>query len=325
MKSLLLVSIILIALIIALAVIGIFIVRKELKGFFGGRADRTSFTLQDKKLSDFEGLRAEEFSFISQRETLKGKIYYNNSIEGDLLIVCHGYGAGHEAYLTEINSFTRQGYTVVGFDYRGCVNSGGTLTHFGASVEDLKACYEHLKAKLDLSNKRVYIWGHSWGAYTALCGSKFIKAEKIIATCPFNTPVQILTKFTYPYEKALSLILKPLRAIYLFFRFGKGSNISAFKRIDKSNIPSLIILGKLDSVAPKFNYKFKNGNVTVICLDDKGHNPYNTVEAEAYLNNTLLKISQSSDLRKTLSEVDYDLITQEDKRVMEIMYNFYKG
>ncbi len=323
MKFLLISLCILVAVILLISIVAFAIIRKELKGVFGGRADRTAFTLQDKKVTDFKKLTSNEFVFLSQNETLKGSFYYSKKPDGDIIIFCHGYGAGHQAYLTEINYFVQKGFTVIGFDYRGCVNSGGTLTHFGASVEDLKACYEYLKTNFDLTDKKLYLWGHSWGAYTALCGSSFVKAEKIIALCPFNTPVQLLTKFSYPYEKGLSLILKPFRAIYLKIKFGKYANISAFKSVEKSRIPTLIILGNLDTVVPKLSYKFTTDNIKIITLKDKGHNPYNTVEAEKYLNTTLLNISQSKNLSKTLSEVDYDLITQEDLSVMELMLNFY--
>ncbi len=299
------------------------LVKKEMKGFFGKRADRGEFTLQDKKTSDFKKLIAQEFNFNSRGEVLRGKIYYKKP-EGNIIIVCHGYGAGHEAYLTEINSFVQRGYTVVGFDYRGCVNSSGILTHFGGSVEDLKACYEYLLSNSDLSNKKIYLWGHSWGAYTALCGTEFIKAQKVIALCPFDTPVKVLTKFTLPFEKKFSYLLIPYRFLYLKFKFGKYGNISSFKTVESSNIPALIITGKLDTVAPQLKYKFTKNNIKVISLENKGHNPYNTVEAETYLNKTLFELSQSTDIKKTLSEVDYDLITTEDEEVMNLLYEFYK-
>ncbi len=324
MKIILIVACIIIVLLALISLASFTIITKEMKGFFGSRADRTAYTLQDRKVSDFKKLKCQEFTFLSSGEILKGKIYYNKKPDGDIILICHGYGAGHEAYLTEINSFVTNGYTVVGFDYRGCVNSGGKLTHFGASIEDLKCCYDYLKQNLNLENRKLYLWGHSWGAYTALCGSAFIKAEKIIAMCPFNTPVQVLTKFTYSKERFLSIILKPFRAIYLKVKFGKYSNYSSFKAVEKSRIKTLIILGKQDMVAPKFNYKFNSKQVKVISLDGKGHNPYNTIEAERYLNQTLYNLTQTKDLLKTLAEIDYDLITQEDEQVMQLMLDFYK-
>ena len=298
-------------------------VKKEMAGFFGKRTDRGEFTLQDKKVSDFKKLKCEDFSFTSHNETLKGKIYYRKKPDGDIIILCHGYGAGHEAYLTEINSFVQEGYTVVGFDYRGCVHSGGILTHFGASIEDLKSCYTYLKSNTDLTDKKIYLLGHSWGAYTALCGTEFINAQKVIALCPFDTPVQVLTKFTLPIEKKFSYILKPYRFLYLKFKFKKFGNISSFKTVEKSNIPALIIVGEKDTVAPKLKYNFTNENIKVVHLENKGHNPYNTEQAENYLNQTLYNLSQTTDIKKTLSEVDYKLITEEDENVMNLMFDFY--
>lgn len=323
MKVFLIVLGIIFLLLTIICILAFLLVDKEMKGFFNKRADRGEYTLQDKKLSDFKKLNATDFSFENKGEILKGKIYYRKNTDGDVILLCHGYGAGHEAYLTEINYYAQKGYTVIGFDYRGCVNSGGIMTHFGGSVEDLKACYEYLTKNFKLKDKNLYLWGHSWGAYTALCGTEFIKAKKVIALCPFDTPVGVLTKFTLPYEKKLCYLLKPFRFLYLKLKFGKTGNISSFKTAEKSNILSLIILGEQDSVAPKVTYSFTGNNIKVLTLSDKGHNPYNSVEGEKYLNQTLLNLSTSTDIKKTLSEVDYDLITDEDEKVMQMTLDFY--
>ena len=42
------------------------------------------------------------------------------------------------------------------------------------------------------------------------------------------------------------------------------------------------------------------------------------------LNQTLYNLTQTKDLLKTLAEVDYDLITQEDELVLQLMLDFYK-
>lgn len=323
MKIFLIVLLVVLLLFIIFSTVCFLLVKKELKSFFGKRADRGEFTLQDKKISDFKKLSAEDFTFTSHGEILKGKIYYKKKFDGDIIFVCHGYGAGHEAYLTEINYFVQKGFTVVGFDYRGCVNSSGILTHFGASIEDLKSCYHYILSNADLKDRKIYLWGHSWGAYTALCGSQFIKAQSVIALCPFDTPVKVLTKFTLPFEKKFSYLLIPYRFLYLKFKFGKYANISSFKSIEKSNIPALIITGEKDVVAPKLKYTFTSDKVKVVNLKDKGHNPYNTVKAETYLNQTLYNLSHCSDIKKSLSKVDYKLITEEDQEFMNLMYEYY--
>ena len=219
--------------------------------------------------------------------------------------------------------FTSNGYAVVGFDYRGCCISDGLTSHFGASVEDLQSLYNHLLENKLLENKKVYLIGHSWGAYTSLCGSFLPKIEKIVALCPFNTPVSLITKQCYVKEKNFTYFLKPFRFIYYKIKYGKRGNISSFKQINSSNKKTYIIFGKEDSLIGKVNFKFSN-NVKVETLENKAHNPYNSYQAEEYLNKTLQEFSVTNNKKEFLKKVDYKLITQEDPVVMNKILDFLK-
>ena len=309
---------------ILLCLLLFYIVKKELSFIFKGRCDRNENTLQDKPLTDFPNLNYTEISFKNLNETINGRIYFYNEIANkDIIIFCHGYGAGHEAYISEIDFFAKNNFVVVGFDYRGCKLSSGKLSHFGSSVVDTEACYNYLLNNNYLQNKKVYLVGHSWGAYTALCCSKLPKIEKVIALCPFNNPVDFFTKKCYFKEKFFTYILKPFRLLYLKLKYKKYGNISSYKTIDNSNKKALIIFGEQDLIIGKINYVFNN-NVTKLSLADKGHNPYNTVEAEKYLNETITNLTLAENKQEFLQQVDYLKITQQDNVIMQTMLDFLK-
>ena len=110
---------------------------------------------------------------------LRGKIYLKDGAaeRDEVVVFIHGMGPGHAAYTTEIAYFCSLGYTVLALDSLGCGLSGG---------RNIKGMYEGVKtavAAIDLARarfpeKKIYLVGHSWGGYSALCASKRRKVEK---------------------------------------------------------------------------------------------------------------------------------------------------
>ena len=94
---------------------------------FGRRYDGNPY-VHYFTVEDFEGLRAQPFSFYSDGSKLNGYIYRSDLWQGPskgLIVFSHGFGAGHLAYTTEINYFARNGYKILAFDNTGCVKSEG--------------------------------------------------------------------------------------------------------------------------------------------------------------------------------------------------------
>ena len=94
---------------------------------FGVRSDGNP-ALRYFQAKDFENLQAEDISFVSDKgQTLRGCIYSDMRVKEPkgLVIWVHGFGAGHNAYTTEIAYLAAQGYLVLGYDNTGCVLSDG--------------------------------------------------------------------------------------------------------------------------------------------------------------------------------------------------------
>ena len=126
----------------------------------------------------------------------------------------------------EIDYYINRGYTCIGFDCRGCKLSDGKITHFGASIQDLTALYNYLEEINFLQEKPLFLWGHSWGGYTALAGSTLPKVKKIIAFAPFDKPLKIIFSQSKKIIKGLANFLIPFRFVYYGLRYGKFFNIS---------------------------------------------------------------------------------------------------
>ena len=234
---------------------------------------------------------AEDFNLSAENieiGKLRGAVYQKAAAEKReaVVVFVHGMGPGHVAYTTEIAYFCNLGYTAVAVDSLGCNLSGGRI---------MKGMYEGVKsavaaidyARAHFPEKKVYLVGHSWGGYSALCASKKRKVEKVVAISAANAPVKTL------YEGAAPIISKPVAAILCPFwwlinllLFGVNGNANAIKSARKNGTPTLLVHGDKDKiVTPSKSAFYKNygENVTKYLAEGKAHNPYNTVAAEKKL------------------------------------------
>lgn len=258
--------------------------------------------------------------------TLNGGIYSIKNIEecDKLIIFSHGMGAGHEAYTTEIAYFANQGYAVLAYDNYGCGASGGKgIRGFYAGAEAVIAAYIAIKSDSALKDKKVYLVGHSWGAYSVLCAAKKIDVSGVVAFSPFNSPVKIVRDFAKQYNAFVAALSAPAAWLVNLCRFGVKGNGKAVKAIQKSNTPALVIWGEKDAAVTKNNSVAclaDSANVTCIIEKDKAHNPYNTVEAEKKLGELLQalggKYKTEEELNEFLSAFDWKAATEEDLTLM---------
>ena len=98
--------------------------------------------------TDFDGLSAKPYTFVGNRgQQLRGNFYFYGEQRYDRLIVFeHGMGAGHRAYMREIETIARAGYTVISYDKTGCRESEGeNIGSFAQSIADLDFCLRSLR------------------------------------------------------------------------------------------------------------------------------------------------------------------------------------
>ena len=77
--------------------------------------------------NDFPNLKVEENTFINSKGIEIHYFFYNydNPRKDKIVLLCHGLGPGHTAYLTEIELLCKAGYKVLTLDYSGCDKSKG--------------------------------------------------------------------------------------------------------------------------------------------------------------------------------------------------------
>lgn len=158
-----LIALTLLALLIALPVIGIRIYRSTFDVSF-----RTS-PEHALTASHFDGLTVETVRFpAKQGHMLAGYRYHHESTAAPkgMVVLAHGFGGGgHCSYMPLIAYFASHGYDVFSYDATACDNSEGeVIGSFPQGVMDLDSAISHVKATEP--GMPIFLVGHSWGAYS---------------------------------------------------------------------------------------------------------------------------------------------------------------
>lgn len=277
-------------------------------------------------------LKAEDIAVTYRGESLYAKIYSVKPVEKceKVVIFQHGFGAGTSSYMTEIAALAGYGFAVVAADAYGCNNSAGKKVYgFYAGTEAVIAAYIGVKSQRRLSDKKVFLVGHSWGAYSVLCAAEKIKADGVVALSGFNAPAQCICdqlKLISRTGKLIVPLLHPFLYLLNILRFGFKGNTHAAKAIEKSGVKALLIHGEKDrTVLYKHSAAAKahGDNITSLVLTDKKHNPYNTVAAEAKLSELLSE--KKEDREEFLKNFDWKAATEEDVGVMANIASFIQS
>ena len=292
---------------------------------FGKRSDKNP-KLKYFTAKDF-GLSVEPAEFKIGKNTVRGGIYRGKIQNSDnkTVVFCHGMGPGHIAYTTEIATLCNAGFTVLAFDNIGCnLSDGKNIRGMYSGVQTAVNAVEYAKNN-GFGEGKIYLCGHSWGGYSALCASKLTKVDGVVAISAPTSTTAMLGDISFGKMSVISSIFRPFLAVALFFRFGKNGNMNASKAAEKCACPVMLIHGDCDMTVNKgaaFN-RAKKGNITRYLANGKAHNPYNTPQAEKLLSELQISLaSGASD--EYFKSFDFKAATEEDSEVMGAIVDFLK-
>ncbi len=292
------------------------------------------FYFSDK---DFEGLKKQGYDFCtSNGDRLRGYFYsYENPIEGRLVIFDHGMGAGHRAYMREIEMLAKHGYLVFSYDHTGCMESEGKSTNgFAQSLSDLNDAVNALKADELYKDMKISIMGHSWGAFATMnISALHPDLSHIIAMSGFISVENILKQnfsgIMNGYRKHIYEIEKLANPDYIGY--------SADKSLANTNAKILIIHSDDDEIV-KTAYHFDvlrkalsdKENVRFILLNNKRHNPNYTEDAVKYMGDFFKKLNEKlkrnelndDDSKKAFVEsFDWNRMTAQDENLWNEVFS----
>lgn len=283
----------------------------------------------DKRLKYFT---PEDFSLkcevLNVDKSFECRLYRDERVKSleKIVIFCHGIGAGHSAYMTEIATLAAAGFIVAAPDYDGCGYSKGKRSGgFDNGVWAVVLTCTFFECNPKYEGMEISLVGHSWGAYAAMCAAKNCDVAKVVAISGFSSPVKMLVALLQRYgvKRWFAKFLSPFFA--LLYHSNHCPMLNAVKSLNHSQTKALLIHGTDDRTVPLelAAVSCKTGeDVEKLILKGKGHNPYNTVEAEQKLAQLAVALNDKNTPPSFFEEFDFKAATEEDKEVMDKIIAF---
>ena len=274
-----------------------------------------------------QGLESIPLEVELSGEKIRGAIYRKKDAEINkdvLVIVCHGMWSSHLSYMQDIGYLCGAGYETLGFDYIGTSASDGkNLKGFGQSLRCLDAVVRFVKNTPELSHRRIYVYGHSWGGYAA---TNIVKLhpdiEGIVAVAPAMS-FDAVARNIFP--KSIHFLI-PVAKLVDFFKMGKFANQSAIKSLEgyKGNV--LVIHSEDDPMCPYATTtglakeKFAEENFDFLIVKDKGHNPQYSYSGLAIMkeyNEKMSQLATEEEKNECKRSTDFLAMGELDGEIME--------
>ncbi len=289
---------------------------------------------------EFEGLRAEPYRFMTkQGDTLAGWFYtypeaeerYRRERGGRLVVFAHGLGGGHRSYMKEIELLARHGYRVFSYDNTGCMASEGEGSRgLASSLSDLDDCLCALKADASVDTSDLSVVGHSWGGYAAMNITAFhADIKRVVGFAGF---VSVGAMIAQSFPGVLALWRKQIMELERATS-PRYADVTAIDTLSETNA-RVLLFHSLDDKTVFYRLHFRplrealgeRENITLVTVDERGHNPNYTPDAVAY-KQTLY--AAMKDLPKTMTEdeceafrtsFDWDRMTAQDETVWDRVF-----
>ena len=289
---------------------------------------------------DFPGLHAKAHGFKSHKgHDLKGYFYcYEGADPEKLVVFDHGMGNGHRAYMREIETLCRAGFLVYSYDHTGCMASGGAhIGGFSQSLADLDDCIKHLKREPLMTDREIYVVGHSWGGFSTMNIGAIHPEVKIIVSMSGFVSVERIVKQSLgplkPYTPAI------VRAEQL--ENPRHSRFNGLESLEKTKAKVLLIYSEDDkTVLKKEHYdplyiKFCDSDrVKFLLLNGKNHNPTYENESVIYKDDFFGKfqkalkkgqLSTTESQKDFFGKFDWWFMTKQDMAVWNQITDFLKA
>ena len=291
--------------------------------------------------SDFDGLRFDEFTFLGKEEhELSGFVYYYGDKSTDRYIIFdHGVGAGHRAYMKEIERICREGYTVISYDHTGCAKSAGIdIRGFTRSVCDLDYLFKYLLAADEYKDASFTVVGHSWGGFATLCSPALSdKITHIVAIAGFISVKDILSQFMPgPLKLYVPAMLRQEE------RNTSGYSAMNAKDVLSSSSVKAMIIHSEDDPTVKYKKHFAKlekaledrPNTHFVSVTGKGHNPNYTGSAVMHKDAFFAELedrrrsgyfTDDNAAAKFRAEFDFEKMTEQDEEIFAKILEFLKS
>ena len=249
----------------------------------------------NKQPEALEELKATKtITYQSGENTLTGYLYKSPKESDSLIVLVGGFQSEVLEYTDVIRKFTASGFDVFSFDSTGHGTSeGDSAVGFPQIISDLNATLDYIENSDEFKYQDIFLFGHSRGGYGVCCVMGEHKSiSAVISVNGVDKAMDGIMAGSVDSVGKLAYSNYPFLWAYQSMLFGKDlADRSAVERINKSNIPVLIIQSENDERIPKdffslyshkdeinsenaefmlYNSPDKDGHTSIL-YDDKGN------------------------------------------------------
>ncbi len=193
-------------------------------------------------------------SFPSGDNELTG--YYYPAPEGGaahgLIVLVPGFSAGGDDYLWQIRELGDYGWAVFTFDATGTLRSEGkNQVGFSQAISDLEAALKYVENNQNFGYNDVVLMGHSRGGYAACCAQQTENVAAVVSISGINSAMEGIMHMSSQVVGPISYGNYGFLWLYQAMLFGADTlGLQAAEVISKSNVPTLVVHGTMDSQVP---------------------------------------------------------------------------
>lgn len=234
------------------------------------------------RVEDFDGLRREKYTFASdQGQMLTGYLYSACDEQKGILVIAHGFGAGHNSYMDCANYFAQRGYLVFAYDATGNDESEGSgVGGIPQGVIDLDRAISFVEESGNFPSLPIVLFGHSWGGYSACSVLKYHPEVKAVVECSgCNRSSDLFEAGGKEQAGDVIYTMMPFVRLHERIKYGKYASNTALDGFAASQAAVMIVHSADDGVVPiTYGYdvyykKYQDDpRFTFIRLEDRGHN-----------------------------------------------------
>ena len=242
-------------------------------------------------------------------------LYSAGENQKGIMVIAHGFGAGHNAYMDVANYFAQNGYYVFAYDATGCENSPGKVGGVPQGVIDLDHAISFVKANEGIPNLPIVLFGHSWGAYSVSAVLTYHPDVKAIVACAgFNRSSDMFESGGKSQAGGILYAMTPFVRAHEQAKYGKYASNTAMDGFETAKDTSIMIVHSEDDgvIGIEYGYdkyyeKYKDDSrFAFMRFEDKGHN-YMLKESSTYPEEVNAKFGE------WLKTLDYDRSLEENK------------
>ena len=233
-------------------------------------------------VEDYEGLSCSEYTFPSDKgQKLQGYWYSAGEAQKGIIVIAHGFGAGHNSYMDCANFFAQNGYYVFAYDATGNDKSEGDgVGGIPQGQIDLDNAVTFVENSGNFPKLPIALFGHSWGGYSVCSVLTYHPEVKAVIECSgCNRSSDLFEAGGKQQAGNLIYTMMPFIQMHERIRYGKYASNTAMDGFENSNAKVMIVHSEDDSVVP-IEYGFDlyyeaykdDPRFEFIRLKDKGHN-----------------------------------------------------